>query len=218
MLGDNWSSELVLEACAYCFAVVQAHFAGTQERPELPRSITAMPPSGVFVTWTKADGTLRGCIGCLEPICVSRLGEYALKAALHDSRFSPIGPSELSELSCHVSVLHSFEPTKHIYDWCIGTHGVVLEFPGPRSRRYSATYLPEVALEHGMTHQVALRELVRKSGYRGNPTDVLHTCSVTRYQSLKLVLDYTSYLNLQNDMQHMNKYKSDACSKLYRFP
>lgn len=70
-------------------------------------------------------------------------------------------------LTCRISILHQFEPCAHAFDWQVGVHGVLLSFSDATGRRFSATYLPEVALEHGMTREVAIRELVAKSGYAG---------------------------------------------------
>lgn len=37
------------------------------------------------------------------------LGQYALISAFDDSRFKPVKHTEISDLKCHVSLLHSFE-------------------------------------------------------------------------------------------------------------
>lgn len=195
----GWTPALVLEACAYCFAVLHEQLH-RRPLPPLPRKLGEMPPAGVFVTWTQADGSLRGCVGCLEPIAVTKLGDYALKAGQHDSRFAPVEREELPGLTCQVSVLHSFQPADHIYDWQIGKHGLILQFGAPGSRMgqqraYSATYLPEVALEHNMSHEVAVRELVRKAGYRGDVQEILPNAGVTRYQSLKHSVLYSDWIS-----------------------
>lgn len=42
-----------------------------------------------------------------------------------------------------------YEEAAHAWDWQVGLHGVILAFkcPNGSGRRYSATYLPEVARE-----------------------------------------------------------------------
>jgi AMMECR1 domain-containing protein len=65
---------------------------------------------------------------------------------------------------CSVSFLVKFENAKDAFDWEIGTHGILIEFE--HDNHYGrATYLPEVALEHNMTKEVAINGLIKKSGY-----------------------------------------------------
>ena len=53
---------------------------------------------------------LRGCIGCLKPLLISSLRDYALTSALHDRRFAPIDVGEMPRLHCTVQLLGVFEP------------------------------------------------------------------------------------------------------------
>jgi len=67
--------------------------------------------------------SLRGCIGTFEPVpLVTGLGEYAMKSAFQDARFSPITQDEIPFLECGVSLLESFESIKDIYDWKVRIH------------------------------------------------------------------------------------------------
>lgn len=54
-----------------------------------------------------------------------------LHSALKDHRFSPITATELKQLSCTVSLLHSFEDCTGVTDWSIGTHGIYIHLPDP---------------------------------------------------------------------------------------
>jgi uncharacterized protein (TIGR00296 family) len=70
------------------------------------------------VTWKLADDSLRGCIGSFSQLPLHfGLREYALIAALRDTRFEPIDKDELEELSCGVSLLTNFEPADGHFDW-----------------------------------------------------------------------------------------------------
>jgi len=63
--------------------------------------------SGVFVS-IKKRGELRGCIGTFSPVTDSVAAEVihnAISASTMDPRFSPVVPSELSELKYSVDVL-----------------------------------------------------------------------------------------------------------------
>jgi uncharacterized protein len=99
-----------------------------------------------FVTLTH-KGVLRGCVGALEAYqpLADDVRIHALDAALHDYRFPPVCPEELSEISIGISCLTPPQPL--IYD-CPeelvmrlrpGVDGVVLQ-DGIRR----ATFLPQV--------------------------------------------------------------------------
>lgn len=191
------------ELCCFCFQVLRAHL----ESSPLPPFPAADPgfKAPLFVTWlkprqscgantTSTDLELRGCIGCLEPIHFdSGLTEYAIRSSMKDRRFPPVKLDEVPLLTCRISILHQFEPCAHAFDWQVGVHGVLLNFSDAQGRRFSATYLPEVAKEHGMTREVAIRELVAKAGYPGPCQDILDCLEVTRYQT---IVESVSYQDL----------------------
>ncbi|CAK9004310.1 unnamed protein product [Durusdinium trenchii] len=173
------------ELCCFCFQVLRAHLESLP-LPRFPADPGFKAP--LFVTWLKPrqSGTnatstsqleLRGCIGCLE----------------------------VPSLTCRISILHQFEPCAHAFDWQVGVHGVLLNFSDSQGRRFSATYLPEVAKEHGMTREVAIRELVAKSGYAGPCQEILDFLEVTRYQT---IVESVSYQDLASygfgGLPHLN--------------
>lgn len=118
--------------CIHCFDVLHAHFTRT-DVPRTPFELDLEFP--LFVTWNKCDAQgridLRGCIGaahlppfllphkrltnarstcaagCLKPLPLSSLKEYALTSAFKDRRFAPIAESELPFLQC--MLLHFYE-------------------------------------------------------------------------------------------------------------
>ncbi len=173
------------------------------------------------------------------------LREYAVIAALHDSRFSPIVASELAQLRCDISLLTRFEHVTGataiangtlsravvpLHDWIIGRHGITIEFACPvrereelstrariparaltnmlllcahqvSSRRYNATFLPQVAHEQGWTHAQTLQELIHKSGFRGPVDAALHQrIALTRYQSDCASLTWREYCQLREQL------------------
>jgi len=177
----------------------------------------------LFVTWKKRgshanDWRLRGCIGTFSAKeLAAGLREYAIIAALHDSRFTPISASELAHLRCDISLLTRFEQVTGaealaggthstapipLHDWVIGRHGITIEFACPStSRRYNATFLPEVAHEQGWSHAQTLQELIHKSGYRGAVDAALHKrIALTRYQSDKESLTWQQYCELRQQL------------------
>ncbi len=123
--------EATLEHCVYAFSVLEAHLHGRA----LPGPTFADAHTALFVTWnvrnpssSSSEWRLRGCIGTLEPRQLHvALRDYALTAALRDSRFPAIEARELPRLSCKVSLLSCFERASSWQDWEVGTHGIVIE-------------------------------------------------------------------------------------------
>jgi len=138
--------------------------AGAVDPERLATELTVPPRlrehSGAFVT-LKKHHRLRGCIGTIAP--VKRLHravvDNAVHAALHDRRFSPVTPDELTGMDVEVSVLSPPRPIPAYTDFQVGRHGIVLSKHGRR-----AVYLPEVASEQGWTREETLAHLSRKAG------------------------------------------------------
>lgn len=188
------------DLCHFCFRVLRAHLQ-SQPSPPWPSTVDPAFRAPLFVTWLKQRGgvvhcqavsparqenlELRGCIGCLEPVSFRPgLSEYALRSSLQDRRFPPVKLEEVPQLTCRLSILYQFETCEHVHDWQVGMHGVLINFADQTGRQYSATYLPEVAREHGMSCEVAIRELVAKAGYAGTCDKALLSClKVTRYKT-----------------------------------
>ncbi len=103
-------------------------------------------PRATFVTLEKCGG-LRGCIGTLEahrPLVVD-VAHNAYAAAFRDPRFPPLEPSELNDLSLHISVLTPaselhFNSEQALLDLLQpGIDGLILE-----TGRKRGTFLPSV--------------------------------------------------------------------------
>lgn len=100
-----------------------------------------------------------------------------------------------------MTLLTDFEPTSDPHDWRIGEHGLRLSFDAS-GRRYSATFLPEVAAEQGWSQDETLQSLVTKSGWRGangsgssSGTDWrrIPGLRLTRYRGKKYGASYEEY-------------------------
>ena len=160
----------------FCFEVLAAHFAG-HELPRAPFGADVACP--LFVTWKKKSAAqgghlqLRGCIGCLQPLPLSSLCDYALNSALHDRRFPPLSAAELLELHCTVQLLGRFEPCGCV-DWEIGVHGVTISFVDSLGTSRSAVYLPDVMPEQGWNQwQVRARVHHRTAPPRSRRSEVM---------------------------------------------
>ena len=84
--------------------------------------------AGVFVSLHK-NGSLRGCIGTIAPTtdCVAReIIQNAVSAGLNDSRFEPVGTSELPYLTYKVDVLSAPEPISSPKELDVKRYGVIV--------------------------------------------------------------------------------------------
>jgi len=81
----------------------------TSEIPEndIPE-LLAKTRRGCFVSLHKTDGSLRGCIGTIEPVeenLYREIARNAISAAFSDSRFSPVTLEEMEDIELSVDVL-----------------------------------------------------------------------------------------------------------------
>ena len=184
------------EHCAFCFSVLESHLNPDQEAPSVdyPHADATV---ALFVTWKEHKrGTwhLRGCIGSLSPIPLSPgLANYAITSSQRDHRFRPITTADLPNLQCSVSLLVNFEVGRSAYDWVVGKHGIIIEF-FVSGKRYSATYLPEVAPEQGWSREEAVASLAQKAGWKGKLTEkIVESIQLTRYESSKHHIAYEEW-------------------------
>jgi AmmeMemoRadiSam system protein A len=101
---------------------------------------------GTFVTLT-LDGSLRGCIGNLEPkgALIESVERNAISAAFHDHRFKPLTVDEFERVAIHLSILSAAKPLEYRDGSdllnLLSPHvdGVILSLGNAR-----ATFLPQV--------------------------------------------------------------------------
>ena len=132
-----------------------------------------------FVT-LKKKGTLRGCIGNLEPVgpLLKSIADNACHAAFHDHRFSPLSKEEFADVVVDISILTQPEPLifkdgdELLEKLRPGIDGVILKKGGAR-----ATFLPQV-WEQLPQPSIFLEHLCRKAGlsphaWRDQQLDIL---------------------------------------------
>ncbi|KAI9798584.1 MAG: hypothetical protein M1833_004721 [Piccolia ochrophora] len=163
----------------------------------------------LFVTWNTisraGNKNLRGCIGTFEAQELeSGLRNYALTSAFDDSRFMPITKRELRNLEVGVTLLTDFEPAPDPTSWTLGTHGLRISFTY-HSKRYGATYLPDVPVDQGWTKEETLVSLMRKAGWSGRKEDwrKVGDLKVVRYQGKKVVMEYEEWMAWRGWAQKM---------------
>ena len=126
-------------------------------------------PGAVFVTLNK-NGQLRGCIGSIEahrPL-IDDIIRNARAAAFSDTRFEPVEPREMNEISIEISLLS--KPEKVVYENTKdlkrllkpGIDGVILE-----KGFYRAVFLPQV-WEKLPDFNTFFYHLCRKAGLDGD--------------------------------------------------
>lgn len=144
---------------------------------------------GVFVTLHK-KGTLRGCIGNIEPIKTLEQGvrENAVSSAFKDSRFAPLTLEELTLIDIEISILTQpkrlvYKDTKELLSsFAPGVDGVILE-----KDHHRATFLPQV-WDQLPEPEGFLTQLCMKAGLSGNAWEKsglsVHTYQVQSFGEL----------------------------------
>jgi len=165
-------------------AAIAHRFGELAEAPRVDAPLWLRQAGATFVTLTRA-GTLRGCIGSLEPR--RALGDdvvaNALGAAFGDPRFAPLTAAEWPGTQLEVSLLstpksiHFADDAELLESIEPGVDGLIVQLNDRR-----ATFLPQV-WESIPDKRRFLAELVAKAGL---PADTrLARCRVLRYRAMK---------------------------------
>ena len=188
------SSVACPEMCCYCFDVLALQLNAGGRPAKAPSFSNHKYP--LFVTWKIGrERHLRGCIGTFSPKHLHQgLKEYTINSAFNDNRFQPVKWEEVPRLECTVSLLTNFEYGKDHLDWEIGIHGIQIEFVNHNGDIKTATYLPEVAPDHGWSKIETIDSLLRKGGHKGQISEsVRRTIRLMRYQSEVCTVTYSEY-------------------------
>lgn len=151
-------------------SIIEAVHQRSLPKINLPDYSAQLQANGAsFVTLTEM-GSLRGCIGALEPYqpLVEDVQEHAVAAALHDYRFGPVIPNEIPHL--HIEISYLTIPTPLIYGSPeeLPSHlrpnidGVIL-----KDGYHRATFLPQV-WEKIPDAPLFLSQLCQKMGVPGD--------------------------------------------------
>ena len=195
-INQNPNSPVLKLLCVFAFDILISRLTKTNVETNFPPSFSN-EKFPLFVTWSKGkDKNLRGCIGTFyEDNLQKNLEKFAITAAFKDSRFPPIKKDEIKDLNVGISLLVNFEDANDCYDWEVGKHGIQIYFE--KNGKYSATFLPEVPIEHHMDKITTLQHLIEKAGYYGKLKDVDKIIKMRRYQSIKLFMSYEEYSNFK---------------------
>lgn len=89
--------------------------------------------------------------------------------------------------------------------WELGKHGLRISFTH-HSRRYGATYLPDVAREQGWTKEETITSLMRKAGWNGRRDEwrKVGDLTVVRYQGRKVAMSYRQWRDWRDWVDESN--------------
>ena len=132
--------------------------------------------AGAFVSLHK-HGTLRGCIGTIDPRMsdvAQEVVENAISAATRDPRFPPVQAPELDDLEISVDVLSPPEPIDSVAQLDPKRYGVIVEAGLRRG-----LLLPDLEGVDSPEYQVAIAR--RKAGIGPTEPVQLYRFEVKRY-------------------------------------
>ncbi|HAH31472.1 MAG TPA: hypothetical protein DCL44_04055 [Elusimicrobia bacterium] len=138
IIYDDGRRDLLLKTAR---AVITEMLDESRPKAELAKIDYAMNlPAAVFVTLTK-KGSLRGCIGTVEPqmALLDAVKYAAVSAAFSDQRFEPLTEEELPEVKIEISALSRLERIASAKKITPVQHGVVV-----RNGDNSGLFLPQV--------------------------------------------------------------------------
>lgn len=171
---ETASSELTPEQRAMILSLAKRSVRAAvlrHEPPALPTDPVLLAENrGAFVTLRtggrRGAGTLRGCIGRIAPSgcpLAEVIVGMAHAAALQDSRFRPVEPDELDNITIEVSVLSPLRRIDSPGEVTPGVHGILISGHGRRG-----VLLPQVAEEYGWDREEFLSETCLKAGLPKN--------------------------------------------------
>ncbi|MCX5797902.1 MAG: AmmeMemoRadiSam system protein B [Elusimicrobia bacterium] len=111
---EQVTAEEKTELLGLARASVRGSLGGQRHRPRLFDRPRFNLPAAVFVTWTKRDGNLRGCIGttAARDTLGNAVARYAVCSAADDPRFPAVSVEELSGLRAEISILSAPRPAR----------------------------------------------------------------------------------------------------------
>lgn len=116
---------------------------------------------GCFVSLHKIDGSLRGCIGTIEPTepdLQQEIIRNAISASFYDSRFEPVEPEEMDNIEISVDILTEPEEISSFDDLDPLIYGVIVcDSSGRR-----AVLLPSIPSIDSVERQIEI--VKRKAG------------------------------------------------------
>jgi AmmeMemoRadiSam system protein B/AmmeMemoRadiSam system protein A len=136
-------------------------YATNGKAPDVEMKNQKLKSDGAVFVTVKKNGSLRGCIGNIEPVMplYQSVMKNAVAACSSDPRFPPVTKEELKDIEVEISILSPLKPLKDVRDIQIGKHGLVI-----RKDNQRGIFLPQVATEFGWNRETFLEQLCAKAG------------------------------------------------------
>jgi AmmeMemoRadiSam system protein A len=155
------------------------HYVLTGQRlsAPVPLPMGAEVRAATFVSLHTADGSLRGCVGTIQPVegnVALEIIRNGIAAATRDPRFTPVRANELARLQYSVDVLGELEQIGSAGELDPKRYGVIVA-RGPRR----GLLLPD--LEGVDSAQVQLAIALEKAGIQSGEPYQLLRFEVRRY-------------------------------------
>ncbi|BBE32040.1 hypothetical protein OSSY52_21810 [Tepiditoga spiralis] len=132
--------------------------------------------AGCFVTLHNSDGSLRGCIGTIEPVyenLAKEIRENAISAATTDPRFPAVSINELEDIQVTVDILSQLEYVEDTEELDPSYYGIVVESGWRRG-----VLLPDLEGIDSIEKQIKVAKM--KAGIYGNEPLDIYKFSVER--------------------------------------
>lgn len=145
--------------------------------PPDPLPLAMQRRAASFVSIHLTDGSLRGCIGSVQPLEANLAREIirnAIAACSRDPRFPPVRPDELARLEFSVDVLNDPAPIPSLRELDPQRYGVIVESGWRRG-----LLLPALAGVDTAETQVAIA--LEKAGISPRERYALYRFEVERY-------------------------------------
>jgi AmmeMemoRadiSam system protein B/AmmeMemoRadiSam system protein A len=129
--------------------------------PEIEMKNPKLKADGAVFVTIKMNGSLRGCIGHIQPVMplYQSVIRNAVAACSSDPRFPPMREEELKHMDVEISILSPLRPLKDVKNIQIGKHGLFIV-----KGMQSGLLLPQVATELGWNRDTFLEQVCAKAG------------------------------------------------------
>ncbi|CCQ91107.1 AMMECR1 domain protein [Nitrospina gracilis 3/211] len=171
--------ETITQGLPYLARKAVSHYLRHQEPlpcpPTLPDPLSRR--AGAFVS-IKNNGTLRGCIGTLEPqqeTLAAEIIENAVKAATRDPRFDPVTQEEIGHLTFSIDVLSPLERVTNLSMLDPKQYGLVI-----RNDKKQGVLLPDLDGVPTVEEQVRLCRI--KGGFTDDDLEEYFRFRVQRFR------------------------------------
>lgn len=171
----------------------------------------------LFVSWVSKEKGLRGSIGNFEKkILYENVINLTKSSLFNDSRFNPVKYEEFKNLRVEVNLLKNFKKIKNLDEWNHVNQGLIIK---NKEKKISATYYPEVCVEHEMDKIECAISLLKKQknlNYEVYPhtdessalKEINEDSELETYESIKYKMNFDIYKMLKDKLIRKMNFSS----------